>query len=165
MRASFWATLRTLSFHISCAVSAVIAVFETAITAITAVYVFVFFSKQANPHNRFFFYRLCRFASLSYILITSLPRTSYTLSLALFHMSVESRREYVEYLDNRFIPSLVLLLPVVWQTFVPSMFIAPNVIRVSSFFGHLSCSRVSHREKFCLYVHCPECIRVSPRHL
>ena len=89
MRASFWATLRTLSFHISCAVSAVIAVFETAITAITAVYVFVFFSKQANPHNRFFFYRLCRFASLSYILITSLPRTSYTLSLALFHMSVE----------------------------------------------------------------------------
>ena len=46
MRASFWATLRTLSFHISCAVSAVlavIAVFKTAETAITAVYVFVFF--------------------------------------------------------------------------------------------------------------------------
>ena len=50
---------------------------------------FCVFSKQANPHDRFFFYRLCRFALLSYNLITSLPRTSYTLSLALFHMSVE----------------------------------------------------------------------------
>ena len=40
--------------------------------------------KLTNPHNRFFFYRLCGFALLSYNLITSLPRTSCTLSLALF---------------------------------------------------------------------------------
>ena len=39
----FLGYFRTLSFHISCAVSAVLAVFEIAITAITAVYVFVFF--------------------------------------------------------------------------------------------------------------------------
>ena len=36
--------------------------------------------KLTNPHNRFFFYRLCGFALLSYTLITSLPRTSYILS-------------------------------------------------------------------------------------
>ena len=45
---------------------------------------FCVFSKQTNPHNRFFFYRLCGFALLFYNLITSLPRTSCTLSLALF---------------------------------------------------------------------------------
>ena len=39
----FLGYFRTLSFHISCAVSAVLAVFEIAITAETAVYVFVFF--------------------------------------------------------------------------------------------------------------------------
>ena len=40
--------------------------------------------KLTNPHNRFFFYRLCGFTLLLHNYITSLPRTSYTLSLALF---------------------------------------------------------------------------------
>ena len=75
MRASFWATLRTLSFHISCAVPAVIAVFETAITAITAVYVFVFFlNKQIRITDSF----SIDYADLLCCLIT-LPPHSYGL--------------------------------------------------------------------------------------
>jgi len=75
MRASFWATLRTLSFHISCAVSAVlavIAVFKTAITAITAVYVFVFFlNKQIRITDSF----SIDYADLPYCFITTLPHS------------------------------------------------------------------------------------------
>ena len=54
MRASFWAILCTLSFHISCAVSAVLAVIAVFKTAITAIYVFVFFlNKQIRITDSF----------------------------------------------------------------------------------------------------------------
>ena len=55
---------------------------KTAITAMTAYYI-LHFLQNNNPHNRFFFYRLCGFALLPHNLITSLPRTSFPLSLAL----------------------------------------------------------------------------------
>ena len=45
---------------------------------------FCVFSKQANPHNRFFFYRLCGFSLLPYNLTTSLPRTFYGHSTNVF---------------------------------------------------------------------------------
>ena len=81
MRASFWAILCTLSFHISCAVSAVIAViavFETAITAITAVYVFVFFlNKQIRITDSF----SIDYADLLCCLITLSPHSHGLLTL------------------------------------------------------------------------------------
>ena len=81
MRASFWAILRTLSFHISCAVSAVlavIAVFKTAETAITAVYVFVFFlNKQIRITDSF----SIDYADLLCCLITLSPHSYGLLAL------------------------------------------------------------------------------------
>ena len=75
MRASFRAILCTLSFHISCAVSAVIAVFET---AITAVYVFVFFlNKQIRITDSF----SIDYADLLYCLITLSPHSHGLLTL------------------------------------------------------------------------------------
>ena len=58
---------------------------------------FCIFSKQANPHNRFFFYRLCGFALLSYNFITHSHGLLALCPKPFSHMSVESRREFVEY--------------------------------------------------------------------
>ena len=64
----FLGYFRTLSFHISCAVSAVLAVYEIAITAITAVYVFVFFlNKQIRITDSF----SIDYADLHYCFITT----------------------------------------------------------------------------------------------
>ena len=46
-------------------------------------YILIAIYETTNPHNRFFFYRLCGFTLSPNNLITSLPRTSFTLSSAL----------------------------------------------------------------------------------